>query len=258
MRPTRPRIRGRARRAGSGCRAARRMCGGAPPRDGGGAVAAARKRAVDANQPSSRTLPRRRRRSNCSSCSLQGLVGAEPAVHGGCEPHAGAHAWLRRSAGRAGPAAQTSRQIRAAGSAGARATRDERSAPRTAPASRSPSRSMCVQKSSLRATTISAAADGVGARTSATKSAIVTSTSWPTAEITGTGEAAMARATASSLNAHKSSIDPPPRPTMTTSMPGDRDDVRERAGDIGARRLRPARASGGSPGARSDSGGRAP
>ena len=38
-------------------------------------------------------------------------------------------------------------------------------------------------------TTISAAADGVGARRSATKSAMVTSVSWPTAEITGTGAA---------------------------------------------------------------------
>ena len=48
---------------------------------------------------------------------------------------------------------------------------------------------MWLQKSSLRATTISAAADGVGARRSATKSAIVTSVSWPTAEIVGTGTA---------------------------------------------------------------------
>ena len=43
------------------------------------------------------------------------------------------------------------------------------------------------QNSSFAATTISAAADGVGARRSATKSAIVKSISWPTAEITGTG-----------------------------------------------------------------------
>ncbi len=48
---------------------------------------------------------------------------------------------------------------------------------------------MWLQKSSFRATTISAAADGVGARTSAAKSAIVKSTSWPTAEMMGTGEA---------------------------------------------------------------------
>ena len=57
---------------------------------------------------------------------------------------------------------------------------------------------------------------------SATKSAIVTSVSWPTAEITGTGDRAIARATISSLNAQRSSIDPPPRPTMTTSTPGTR------------------------------------
>jgi len=41
--------------------------------------------------------------------------------------------------------------------------------------------------------------------------------SCPTAETTGTEQAAMARATASSLKVHKSSSDPPPRPTMTTS-----------------------------------------
>ena len=66
---------------------------------------------------------------------------------------------------------------------------------------------MRAQKSSLRATTISAAADGVGARRSATKSAMVTSVSWPTAEIVGTGQPAIARATTSSLNAQRSSIE---------------------------------------------------
>ena len=65
--------------------------------------------------------------------------------------------------------------------------------------------------------TNSAAADGVGARRSATKSAMVTSVSCPMAEMTGTEQAAMARATASSLNVHKSSSDPPPRATITTS-----------------------------------------
>ena len=78
-------------------------------------------------------------------------------------------------------------------------------------------RSMCEKNSSLRRTTSSAAADGVAARRSATKSAMVTSVSWPTPEMTGTGEAAMARATTSSLNAHKSSSEPPPRATMITS-----------------------------------------
>ena len=51
------------------------------------------------------------------------------------------------------------------------------------------------------------------------KIGIVTSVSWPTAEITGTGDAAIARATISSLKAQRSSIDPPPRPTMMTSTP---------------------------------------
>ncbi len=81
---------------------------------------------------------------------------------------------------------------------------------------------MWLQKSSLRATTISAAADGVGARRSATKSAMVTSVSCPTADIVGTGHPAIARATTSSLNAQRSSIEPPPRPTITTSTPGTR------------------------------------
>ena len=80
--------------------------------------------------------------------------------------------------------------------------------------------------SSRRATTISAAFDGVAARTSATKSAMVVSISWPTPETTGTGDAAMARATTSSLKAHRSSSEPPPRPTISTSTPGRRDTSR--------------------------------
>ena len=72
-------------------------------------------------------------------------------------------------------------------------------------------------RSSRVGTTSSAAADGVAARRSATKSAIVTSVSCPTADTTGTAHAAMARATASSLNVHRSSSDPPPRPTITRS-----------------------------------------
>ena len=58
---------------------------------------------------------------------------------------------------------------------------------------------------------ISAAALGVAARTSATKSAIVKSISWPTAETIGIADSKIARATTSSLNAHKSSSEPPPR-----------------------------------------------
>lgn len=69
----------------------------------------------------------------------------------------------------------------------------------------------------LSATAISAAADGVAARTSATKSAIVKSISCPTAEITGISDSYIARATISSLKAQRSSIDPPPRPTIKQS-----------------------------------------
>ena len=65
--------------------------------------------------------------------------------------------------------------------------------------------------------TISAAAEGVGARKSATKSAMVKSVSWPTAEITGIAELRIARATSAVLKAQRSSVDPPPRPTINTS-----------------------------------------
>ncbi len=66
---------------------------------------------------------------------------------------------------------------------------------------------------------IAAAPVGVGALTSATKSAIVKSVSCPTAETTGACEDAIALATFSSLNGHRSSRDPPPLATTTTSTP---------------------------------------
>ena len=66
-------------------------------------------------------------------------------------------------------------------------------------------------------TAISAAPVGVGALKSATKSAIVKSISCPTALIVGTLHSYIARATISSLNGHKSSIEPPPRPTINVS-----------------------------------------
>ena len=47
----------------------------------------------------------------------------------------------------------------------------------------------------------------------------------------------MARATISSLNAQRSSIDPPPRPTMTTSTPGTRPIARSAARDLERRAL---------------------
>ncbi len=52
---------------------------------------------------------------------------------------------------------------------------------------------------------------------SATKSAIVTSVSWPMPATTGRAQRAKARATRSSLNAHRSSSEPPPRASISTS-----------------------------------------
>ena len=63
----------------------------------------------------------------------------------------------------------------------------------------------------------SAAAEGVGALRSATKSAIVKSTSWPTALTMGISLANMALATISSLKGQRSSNEPPPRPTINAS-----------------------------------------
>ena len=66
-------------------------------------------------------------------------------------------------------------------------------------------------------TTSSAAADGVGALRSAIRSEMVTSISCPTAETIGIVDPDIALATGSSLKAQRSSIEPPPRPTMITS-----------------------------------------
>ena len=63
----------------------------------------------------------------------------------------------------------------------------------------------------------SAAALGVGARRSAAKSASVTSDSWPTPTMIGTGASATARTTRSSLKPHRSSSEPPPRARMIVS-----------------------------------------
>ena len=66
----------------------------------------------------------------------------------------------------------------------------------------------------------SAAAVGVSARLSATKSQRVKSVWCPTAEITGALLARTARTSASSLKPQRSSIEPPPRPTTMRSIPG--------------------------------------
>ena len=101
-----------------------------------------------------------------------------------------------------------------------------RSASRAAPAFRA--------SVGLSGTAASAAADGVGARRSATKSAMVTSTSWPTPRHRrARGRRQCARATRSSLKHQRSSSEPPPRATMSTSHSSRRD-----AGFDGAHDLR--------------------
>ena len=61
---------------------------------------------------------------------------------------------------------------------------------------------------------------GVDARTSAARSQSGVSCSCPTAETTGTGHAATARTSRSSLNGSRSSKLPPPRASTITSTPG--------------------------------------
>ena len=80
--------------------------------------------------------------------------------------------------------------------------------------------SIRVMSSARTGTAISAAAVGVGARTSAAKSISVTSVSWPTAEISGIMLSAAARTTISSLNDQRSSSEPPPRATISRSGRG--------------------------------------
>ena len=71
--------------------------------------------------------------------------------------------------------------------------------------------------SSLTGTAFSAAAVGVGALKSDTKSINVVSVSWPTADITGILLLYTDLTTISSLNGHKSSKLPPPLATISKS-----------------------------------------
>ena len=82
-------------------------------------------------------------------------------------------------------------------------------------------RSWTPARSSARTgTTISAAPVGVGARMSAAWSIRVQSVSCPTAETSGMSLSAAARTTTSSLKPQRSSIEPPPRATISTSGRG--------------------------------------
>ena len=97
--------------------------------------------------------------------------------------------------------------------------------------------------SSRSGTTRRAAAVGVGARTSAARSHSGSSCSWPTAETTGTGHAATARTTRSSLNGSRSSKLPPPRARIDDVDPVARAQAREGAATIAPGAPDPARAS---------------
>ena len=121
----------------------------------------------------------------------------------------------RRASGAAAPAARRGAAAPGPARRAARA-RGRDSAERSARC-RSPNPASVASSSARTGTAISAAAVGVGARRSAAKSHRLVSVSCPTAEMIGIEHAATARTTASSLNAHRSSIDPPPRATMTRS-----------------------------------------
>ena len=121
---------------------------------------------------------------------------------------------LDRRARRAPPA-------RASGRRSARSARGRARAAGPGIAARDARARRAARHSSARTgTAISAAAVGVGARRSAAWSISVVSVSWPTAEISGIGNSAAARTTSSSLNAHRSSIEPPPRATISRSGRG--------------------------------------
>ena len=98
--------------------------------------------------------------------------------------------WRARAAGRVpGDRDRAGRRSSASASAGRRAARRRAAGDRVrapAPCAGAVPRGRCARrKLSARSTTSSAAFEGVAARTSATKSAIVKSTSWPTAAMTG-------------------------------------------------------------------------
>ena len=88
-----------------------------------------------------------------------------------------------------------------------------------------------VSTSGLFGTTFVAASVGVRARRSATMSEMTRSVSWPTPLTTGMRLSKIAWATPSSLNAHRSSRLPPPRPTIITSTPRQRVERADGGGD---------------------------
>ena len=135
-------------------------------------------------------------------------------------PRAGA----RAGGARAPLEALRSRSRRAACAAAARrrssAARPARARARARASARARGRAARQLQSS--GTTSRPAIVGVDARTSAARSQSGVSCSCPTAETTGTGHAATARTSRSSLNGSRSSKLPPPRASTITSTPGAR------------------------------------
>ena len=114
---------------------------------------------------------------------------------------------------------------------------------RIAPRRRASSSAIVARSSARTGAANSAAAVGVGARRSAAWSISVQSVSWPTAAMTGMTLRATARTATSSLKLHRSSSEPPPRATISTSGRGARPpaaqriEAVDRRGDFGRRRL---------------------
>ena len=178
---------------------------------GGGATRCRVRAAGSRPHPPPGGAPRASRRGR----AMAGRGGSAPARDGPRGP-----AWRgRRSRPTArGPSASCADGL--SRSSARRSTHLARGRRKCGPWRRSPRRRPVVASLAISArsgTTISAAAEGVAARTSAAKSASVTSTSWPTPQTTGTGWATTARTTRSSLNAHRSSSEPPPRARIVTA-----------------------------------------
>ena len=146
------------------------------------------------------------RMRSSSARLLRMSAGAEP---GGGEVEALALRPRRARRARAAPGRPSADPLGAA-----------RRARSTASACRRARSATAATSSARTGTTISAAPVGVGARMSAAWSMSVQSVSWPTAETSGMALSAAARTTTSSLKPHRSSIEPPPRATMSTSGRG--------------------------------------
>ena len=159
------------------------------------ARASTRRSRASTSPSRSRSVERRRPAANCATDVSVAPSGV--ARHGVAARERRQRAQRVQPAGdapRAHAPALDRRAVRGRRRASARPRRRDRAA-RPSAARRSPRRAARRCAPSVRAissrdgTAASAAADGVGARRSATRSQSVTSTSWPTAEMVGTGHA---------------------------------------------------------------------